>query len=222
MNGKQYNHQAPDSVKLVEKAIANNPECKLGILHQFGYAYTNHGECSDCDQPELIVLMTPQHGDSQNTWYGHVLCREMEEGELAWIAVLVRSTAQYIDDYTVQGVFRCFKSFIEEGGQWEPPFAQLDDDIKSMHDTFDEAVIALADKINRFELALRQHVEEKCVRVVESNGRVVYFPSPEEPENSFSDFCYCEIYRIGGRTDYSKEPPVDGRIGAKTELPNDE
>lgn len=190
-------HNAPlNQIQPILEAIINNPDCQQGVLNRQGYVYTEHGECSYKNRPELIVFITPRLFDTKNTcaWYGHVLNHKMLDGESSWISVLVRTYA-HIDSANNQSVFQSFKNSIQDEQYWEAPLAQNHDDIFSSHKSFDEAAQALVKKIEIFRIACR---EPGFTRVPTPSGsNYIDVDYPNIPNAEEVDLCYINIYGLG-------------------------
>lgn len=177
------------TVNNIYQALDDNADCVQGYLNTFRIAYCQEGVNSYQNRPEMIVLLRPDliDTDAAEGWYGHVFCHQLENGDPTWVSVLVRLGVN-IDGLTPKGVMQDFRCFVINSHKWVPPFAQNKDDIHSLHDSFEQAVDALIEKINRFEIALRQDV----FTIYDDDP--MFFPYPSDPPDSTLDMCYFDIY----------------------------
>jgi len=145
-----------DLLNKLQDALAANPQCAPGILARDRWAFTPIGELSYLNDRELFVQISTA---IYSHWYGHVLrLLDADDGRQQWAAVLVDCAVE-IDAPDVETLFRRVRFHLAENASYEPPYAQEKEDVLALRTTFDEAGVALARMIERFDILIRTNVE---------------------------------------------------------------
>lgn len=144
------------SVRLLRRELSRNPYTVPCLLFRERVLVTDHGPMSHENDRELLALLD---GGIRSAafWYGHVLkCPpEDSESDPIWVALVV-SSERFVDAPTVDLVFKRFQYAMRIRADYEPAVIQNDEDAFAMRATFDDACLALAEMIRRFDQKLRE------------------------------------------------------------------
>ena len=144
-----------DAVRAIHRALDANTHCVSGLLFRDRVVATEHGELSYEHDQELLVL--PDGGINYTFWYGHVLrgAPAPEAGhDPIWVALIV-SSSFFVDAPTVDLLFRRYAYAMRDRCEYTPAWAQDSEDVFALRPSFDEACLALAAMIRRFDQGLR-------------------------------------------------------------------
>lgn len=150
-------------MKGIADAIAGNPECSIGVMARYGWAYSPKGLISDDDRPEFLILVTRGdcHSYFPDYWYGHVFFLHPENWKSRsgyWVSLLVRTGAS-IDGNSPDDVLASWRDNVallhidpemQPGYIWNE-YASEDDENCTWHQSMEDAVVGLVRKIQRFE-----------------------------------------------------------------------
>ncbi len=150
------NDSARPAIQEINRALAANVQCAPGILARDRWVLTPIGELSYLNDRELFVqVSTAIYGN----WYGHVLrLIDTKDGGQQWAAVLVQTGAK-IDAPDVETLFRRVRYYLAGQSRYEPPWAQEKEDVFAIRSSFDDAALALARMIERFDILNRANVD---------------------------------------------------------------
>ena len=129
---------------LVEAALQENPNCRVGLMLRPVVVYTPQGPFGGEELLALVYAGDP----TEQYWYGHV-CRHPSSGTYA--AALVFSE-KLVNAETIELLFRRFQYWISCRLFYEPCAVQADGDAFALAATFDDAVDGLVTIIRRFGL----------------------------------------------------------------------
>jgi hypothetical protein len=147
-------------IRVIQRELSRNRYCVPGLLFRNRVVITEHGVLSHERDKELVALIDGGINGRIGGyfWYGHVLRVALEdasEGQADWAALIVPS-AEFVDAPTVELVFERLKYALVTRAGYSPPFAQDPDDVFALRSTFEDACLALAEMIKRFNPVVRQ------------------------------------------------------------------
>ena len=148
--------------RLLQRELSRNPFTVPCLLFRERVLLTDHGVLSYMGDKELVVLLDGGINGRIGGyfWYGHVLRVALApeaavRNEQGWAALIVPSDF-FVDAPTVDLVFQRLKYALVTRAAYSPPTVQDPDDVFAMRATFDDACLALAEMIRRFNPKLRE------------------------------------------------------------------
>ncbi|OFC35776.1 hypothetical protein [Acidithiobacillus caldus] len=184
----------------IRKSLAENPFTVPCLLFRERLLVTEHGPMSDDNDKELLVLVD---GGIQTEYvYGHVLKVKGRKGEDFWVALLVRS-GEAIDAPTIPLVFERYYNYMRLRSEFYPMYAQDREDLFASRTNFEDACLALAEMIRRFDPGKRF---EKEIGLAE-------YQAPE----GICDLRFTDIYGLCGNMDENGGfPPIPKYVYPET------
>lgn len=153
----------------IRKNLADNPCTVPCLFFRDRVLMTEHGPMSADGGKELLVLV--DGGIQRGFWYGHVLKVKGQNGEDYWVALIVRS-GQAIDAPTVPLVFERYYHHMRIRSNYSPLYADDEEDVFAVRDNFDDACLALAEMIRRFDPSKRMEREIDSMEYIKPEGRL--------------------------------------------------
>lgn len=132
----------------LRSATEENPNACQGVLGRDGLVYSKHGPNSYQGDQELLLLVNNVHGYI----YGHVLLRKSADGyerESVWVAVLVESSVPIDGPSAEEALRHAGKAWSR--GCYHPMYAQSEDDVFVVRESFEGAVRGLAELVRRYD-----------------------------------------------------------------------
>lgn len=152
------------SVRILQREINRSPYTVPCLLFRERVLVTDHGPMSHENDRELLALLDGGIGSTGGTgnhfWYGHVLKWPMEKPGSApvWVALIIYSE-YFVDAPTVDLVFQRFRYAMRVRAEYTPAVIQDHEDAFAIRATFDDACLALAEMIRRFDPRMREVAE---------------------------------------------------------------
>jgi len=180
----------------IRKSLAENRYTVPCLLFRERILVTEHGPMSADNDKEVLVLL--DGGIQPGFVYGHILKVKGRDEKNYWVSLLVEST-KLVDAPTVSLVFERFYHYMRARSEFYPMYAQDKEDVFAVRDKFDDACLALAEMIRRFDPNKRMEKEIDTM---------IY----EFPEGNV-DLRFTDIYGLCGDMDENGGfPPVPGYV----------
>lgn len=138
------------AIAQLESALTNNAKCRTGLLASQRIFHTPRGPSGGAELLTLVFADEKHLG----YWYGHVI-RSPSSLEVGGYLALLVPLKVFVNAGSPELLFRRFRYWTSTVGEFWVASIQEEEDVFAVRDTFEEAGLALADMIRRFDPELR-------------------------------------------------------------------